>query len=146
MSPSFSSILRRKHQLERQEQARGRREYLVRLAAAQARLTRREARQDLDIAVTAVLEDFRKTAYPAMKIRTYDQGWGLGWWKKRPDGSLAWESTMDVLLRYDANGRANWFECSGHNHHFTIPINLDTLAATLLHIYRPHVHRRETKK
>lgn len=140
------SILRRKHQLERLEQARGRRDYLARLAGAQARLTRREARQELDHLVIPVLEDFRKTAYPAMKIRTYDQGWALGWWKSRPDGSLAWESTLEVLLRYDAIGRANWFDCSGHNHHFTIPINLDTLAATLLHIYRPHVHRREPKK
>jgi hypothetical protein len=146
MSRSFISIIRRKHQLERQEQARGRREYLGRLAVAHARLVRRETRQELDPSVTAVLEDFRKTAYPAMKVRTYDQGWSLGWWKKQPDGSLVWESTVDVLLRYDANGRANWFDCSGHNHYFTIPINLDTLAATLMHIYRPHVHRRESKK
>jgi hypothetical protein len=146
MSPSFPSILRRKHQLEKQEQTLKRREYLARLAGAQTRLVHREARQELDSAVIAVMEDFRKTAYPAMKIRTYEQGWSLGWWRKRPDGSLGWESTLDVLLRYDNAGRAKWFDCTGHNHHFTIPINLETLAATLLHIYRPHVHRRETKK
>lgn len=146
MSTRFASILRRKHKLEKLAQVETRKEYLARLARAQARLRRQEARQELDNSVIDVLEDFRKAAYPTMKVRTYEQGWSLGNWKKQPDGSLRWEITVDVLLSYDAKERPAGFECKGHNHHFNIPVNLDTLAATLSHIYRPHSHRREPKK
>lgn len=146
MPPRFASILRSKHKLEKQAQVETRKEYLARLARAQSRLRRLEARQELDSAVVTVLEDFRQAAYPNMKIRTYEQGWSLGNWTKQPDGSLEWEITVDVLLRYDAKERPNGFECNGHNHHFNIPVNLETLAATLSHIYRPHSHRREPKK
>jgi hypothetical protein len=141
----FDTILRRQHQREKQQQLRRRAEYLKQLAGTQWRLTRLEARQNLDGMVLGVMEDFRKTAYPKMKFHVYEQGWSLGLWVKQPDGRLNWVSIIDILLRYDPGGNAQWLDCSGHNHQMTIPIDPEALAAALLHIYRPRARRGEQK-
>ena len=142
----FDSILRRQHQREKQQQFQRRAEYLKQFASAQWRLTRLEARQDLDSMVLGVMEEFRKTAYPKMKLHVYEQGWSLGMWIKQPDGRLSWVSIIDILLRYNPDGKAQWLDCAGHNQQITIPIDPEALGVALLQIYRPRARQGKPKQ
>ena len=137
MSALFRAITRRRHEIEQAEQLRKRGLYQQYSRMERSRLARAEARKLLDEDTLQVLEDFRQHAYPAMSVRSFDQGWSLGRWVTAPDKSKAWESILDITLRYDNQDRPVSYDCRGHNRHLAASLTPAALQQTLMRIYRP---------
>lgn len=139
MSAIFDDILRRRNELEQKEQLRKRARYQNSYRQERSRRERAETRKTLDGDTLGVLLDFCQTAYPTMQVRTYEQGWSVGKWARAADGSLAWESIIDITLRYDNQDRPANFECRGHNRRILASLTPEALRQTLLRIYRPQL-------
>lgn len=137
MAALFHEILRRRNEIQQEEQLRQRARYQNSFRVERALAARADARQLLDSSTRAVLEPFCKSAYPSMKIRTYAQGWSIGRWTRAKDNSQVWESIIDITLRYDSLERPVTYECRGHNRRIVAVLTPDALRQTLLRLYRP---------
>lgn len=137
MSTLFRDILRRRNEIEQAELVRQRNLYQQAYRQERSRRERVEARKLLDVETLKVLDDFCRSAYPSMSIRTYEQGWSLGRWVSAPDKSRAWESIVDITLRYDNQDRPVSYDCRGHNRHLVASLTPAALRQTMLRIHRP---------
>ena len=137
MRTLFDDILRRRNEIEQEEQLRQRGRYQQFYRQERSRLARAEARKQLDNETLQILSAFGEKAYPSMRIRTYEQGWSIGKWGRASDNSLAWESIVDIILRYDNQDKPVSYDCRGHNRHMAASLTPEALRLTLLRIYRP---------
>jgi hypothetical protein len=137
MGALFDEILRRRKEIEETEQIRQRGLYQHFYRHERSRQERADARKKIDSDTLDVLKSFCQSAYPSMQLRSFEQGWSIGRWMRAPDNSRAWESIVDIILRYDNQDRPVSYDCRGHNRHLVASLTPEALRQTLLRIYRP---------
>lgn len=137
MNALFDEIRRRRNEIEQNEQILQRGRYQQYYRHERSRLTRLEARKQLDTDTLSVLRQFCESAYPSMRLRTFEQGWSVGRWIEAKDNSQTWESIIDITLRYDNQDKAVSYDCRGHNRHLSASLTPEALRQTLVRIYRP---------
>lgn len=144
MGQALDLIRRWQNQRIKKDQLKRRGDYLKAVQFEQTCLERTRACQKLD-GVKAALDSFRSSAYPAMQVRVYDQGWSLGTWKKMSDGSQAWDGVVNILPRYDRSGQIIGVEIYGHNQKKQAPPETEAILTALTQLYFPRRPRRESR-
>lgn len=141
MGQALDLIRRWQNQRTKKDQLKLRGDYLKAVQFEQNCLERNRACQKLETVKTA-LDLFRASAYPAMQVRVYEQGWSLGSWKKMNDGSQAWEGIVNILPRYDRSGQINSVDIYGHNQKRQAPPETDAILTVLTQLYFPRRPRQ----
>ncbi len=137
MGNPFDYILKEREEHERKLQRQQREKELSDSHRQSIYQERAAEKHRYDGLVNDVLDQLRHAAYPSLDLYSDDQGWSIGMWMKRTDGSIGWYSALDVRLEHDLNNRAVAFICSRHHLRIHCDPSREDLIGALQRFYPP---------